>query len=227
VNWLRDWHLWLRENRSRLADSAVVCAVATVALLLGPSRWLNLSALSDAWRQAAIVAARSALYLVLPLLSLFLLRLKPSEVGFAPGRPRRWLVDVAVLYALMLPVLVIAATRPEFQRAYPYLRLSREGGTLLLAGSGVLAFYMLGWEFIFRGYMLFALHRRIGIVAVAVQMVPFALLHSGKPLPEALGSVVAGLVLGLVALRGGSFLPALILHYAVALTMDVLALLFR
>lgn len=50
-------------------------------------------------------------------------------------------------------------------------------------------------------------------------------MHTGKPAPEVWGSILAGIVLGLVALRGRSFIPAAILHFAVAATLDLLVLL--
>lgn len=224
MNRLYEWRRWLKDNRTELVGPLVICSVAALALLLNLSRWFDLSGLSSAWRQAATLSLRAAGYLVLPLLSVPLLGLRFQDVGISLGQPRRWLLDIALVYALILPLLVLAARTPDFQRAYPYLQLSREGSRMFAAGSGILALYMLGWEFLLRGYLLFGLHRYIGLPAVAVQILPFALLHTGKPVPESLGSIIAGIVLGLTALRAGSFLPAFILHYAVALSMDVLVL---
>jgi uncharacterized protein len=54
--------------------------------------------------------------------------------------------------------------------------------------------------------------------------VPYCMIHFSKPLPEALGAIVAGVVLGTLSLRTGSILGGAMLHVAVAVTMDVLAL---
>ena len=64
-------------------------------------------------------------------------------------------------------------------------------------------------------------------LAVIVQCLPFALLHVGKPELESIGSILAGLYLGVLALRANSMLPCAILHIAAALTMDLLATLNR
>lgn len=45
-----------------------------------------------------------------------------------------------------------------------------------------------------------------------------------KPLPEAMGAIVAGVVLGWLALRTRSIWGGVLLHVAVALSMDALAL---
>ena len=45
-----------------------------------------------------------------------------------------------------------------------------------------------------------------------------------KPFPEAMGAIGAGLVLGVLAWRTGTIIYGWFLHYAVALSMDLLAL---
>jgi membrane protease YdiL (CAAX protease family) len=50
------------------------------------------------------------------------------------------------------------------------------------------------------------------------------MVHFGKPLPEVLGAVVAGLVLGAMALRTRSIWGGVAVHLGVAWTMDLLAL---
>ncbi len=50
------------------------------------------------------------------------------------------------------------------------------------------------------------------------------MIHFAKPMPEATAAIVAGLVLGVMALRSKSFVPGVFLHVGVALTMDLLVL---
>jgi uncharacterized protein len=68
------------------------------------------------------------------------------------------------------------------------------------------------------------LKRDLGAHAVFVAVVPYCMIHFQKPLPEALGAIVAGIILGTLSLRTGSVLGGAAVHVAVALTMDVLAL---
>jgi len=55
-------------------------------------------------------------------------------------------------------------------------------------------------------------------------VIPYALIHVHKPLPEALAAVVAGLVLGWLAVKTRSIWPGVLVHGSVALMMDVFAL---
>jgi membrane protease YdiL (CAAX protease family) len=84
--------------------------------------------------------------------------------------------------------------------------------------------YLLGWEFFFRGFMLFGLERKFGRMAVLVQAIPFAIVHFKKPQLEAYGAIFGGIFLGLIGLRARSFLPCFLLHYMIILTADVLGI---
>jgi len=51
-------------------------------------------------------------------------------------------------------------------------------------------------------------------------------MHYSKPLPEALGSIIAGVLLGILALETRSFIYGAAIHWLVAMTMDVVAVTF-
>ena len=55
-------------------------------------------------------------------------------------------------------------------------------------------------------------------------IVPYCMIHYGKPLPETLGAIGAGLMLGTLAMRTRSIWGGVLIHVGVATTMDVLAL---
>jgi membrane protease YdiL (CAAX protease family) len=84
--------------------------------------------------------------------------------------------------------------------------------------------YFVSWEFLFRGWMLNGLLGRFGRAgAVLIPTVPFVLMHLGKPELEAFGSILAGIALGVMALRTRSFWYGALVHGVIAVWMDVLA----
>jgi uncharacterized protein len=219
--------LWddARRNASAGPDLLLLAATFSLAALL-PHYWRpRLPDLMPGWSGAVAVLWRSVLYLVLPLLSLILLKLSPAKVGFRLGQPGLWLRDIGLLYLVMLPLVFLASRQPSFQRSYPFFAFERLGAGSLLLGLAIRMVGMFAWEFICRGYLLFGFERRIGgPAAIAIQTIPFAVMHAGKPAPEALGSIIAGIVLGIVALRSRSFIPGAILHWSVAATLDIFAI---
>lgn len=210
----------IRQTIAEYPDLLVIAAVVSIAFITEHYFRIPLKA-DPAARPAMRMLIRSAIFCIIPLVSLPLLRLTPAAVGLRVGTWRKWLTDVLLLYILMLPVLLWAARQPQFSRVYPYFSFARVLPTGFLLAQLVRLIGMFAWEFIIRGYLLFGFARRVGVsAAIAVQLIPFTILHFGKPLPETAGSVVAGVVLGILAIRGRSFVPCAILHFAIAATLD-------
>jgi membrane protease YdiL (CAAX protease family) len=59
---------------------------------------------------------------------------------------------------------------------------------------------------------------------VAVMMIPYVMVHFGKPAPETFSAIVAGFALGYLALKSKSFLWGWMLHWGVAITMDIMVI---
>lgn len=129
-----------------------------------------------------------------------------------------------VLFLLTLPLVVLASTRPAFLHTYPFYRMAARSPLDFVAWEVLYALQFLSLEFFFRGFLLHTLKRDLGAHAIFVAVVPYCMIHFQKPMPEALGAIVAGLVLGTLSLRTGSVLGGAAVHVAVAVTMDVLAL---
>lgn len=142
-----------------------------------------------------------------------------EDFGLGLGETRRhWKIYLG-LYLAVLPLLVAASRTSAFLGTYPFYRGPHQLRWELYYGATFVAL-----EFFFRGFALFALDRAIGKLAVFVLVVPYTMIHFGKPLPEILGAIVAGTVLGFLALRTRSIWGGVAVHLGVAWTMDLLAL---
>lgn len=128
------------------------------------------------------------------------------------------------LYALMIPLIAWASTQSSFQQKYPFYKGAAEGGSAFWGYELFYGAQFLGVEFFFRGFLTFALFRRFGYNALLIMAIPYVMVHFNKPLPETLGALGAALILGTLALRAGSAVPGFFLHWAVGITMDVLAI---
>ena len=130
----------------------------------------------------------------------------------------------AALYALMIPLILWAATQASFQQKYPFYKGAAEGGLSFWGYELAYGAQFAGVEFFFRGFLTFALFKRFGYNALLIMAIPYVMVHFNKPLPETVGALGAALVLGALALRAGSCVPGIFLHWAVGITMDVLAI---
>lgn len=82
---------------------------------------------------------------------------------------------------------------------------------------------LFGWEFMWRGLVLFAFARAFGPgPAIFLQAVPFAFMHLGKPEIETLSTIFGGAAFGYVAWQTRSFVyPWLIHTFVTAFTLLV------
>ena len=150
------------------------------------------------------------------------------ELGLSPKglAPKLW--AYGVLYLIALAFVALAAMQPSFIDMYPFIRADQvpAWSWRLLVGFWVLySIQFFCVEFFFRGFMIFMLRPRFGYAAIAVMVVPYAMIHFDKPLPEAVAAVVGGTILGWLALKTNSIWGGVLLHVAVALSMDSLAML--
>jgi uncharacterized protein len=164
-------------------------------------------------------------YLLLPALVVRLvLKERLSAYGLSPRAALGHGGLYLALYLAVLPLIVLASFGASFQHTYPFYSKAARSGFDFVVFESLYALQFLSLEFFFRGYLLHSLKRQLGVYAIFVMTVPYAMIHFGKPFPETLGAVVAGLVLGTLSLRTGSIWGGVLIHVAVALTMDVLSL---
>jgi len=169
---------------------------------------------------------QSIIFFALPLLASITLKIGFSEYGWKMKSIRVWWKDFLFFYSLMFILIMAVFKMKSFQYTYPLFKPAERAFKYFVLWESIHLFYMLGWEFLWRGYLLGVFKKRAGPeIAVLVQLIPFAILHIGKPELEAYGSIIAGVFLGVFALKTNSFIPGAFLHFLVALTMDVFAIL--
>ncbi|MFW5879077.1 MAG: CPBP family intramembrane glutamic endopeptidase [Myxococcota bacterium] len=169
-------------------------------------------------------ASSFAFYGLLPLLVVAILPgEKLRDYGLGLGDFRLGAKITGVFFVIMVPLVVVASSFSDFSATYPLSRGALTSWPHFLVYQIGYAAYFVGWEFLFRGFLLFGFHKRIGNHAIWLQLIPFVILHAGKPELEAYGSIIAGVALAVLALRTRSFWYGAILHVAVALTMDIVS----
>jgi membrane protease YdiL (CAAX protease family) len=163
-------------------------------------------------------------YVMLPMLVLLVIGEPIGEYYISPRKFFKHLWKYLLLFGLVLPAVLMASRTASFRETYPFYRQANRSYFDLCAWEGLYAAQFLSLEFFFRGFILNGLRKTLGSNAIFVMIVPYCMIHYGKPLPETLGAIVAGLVLGTLAMRTRSIWGGVLIHIGVAATMDVLAL---
>lgn len=145
-------------------------------------------------------------FMVLPVLVIrFILKDNPYYYGLGLGDYKLWINYVVVTIIVSVPVLYLAS---HFSQVYRYYGR----GFNYYEFFSITVPILLAWEYLLRGFLLFGLEERFGKASIVIQMVPFVLLHLGKPEIETLSCIITGLWFGWIAYRSRSFWPAFLIH---------------
>lgn len=153
---------------------------------------------------------RVALYLLIPLgVILLAFRKSPRAYGFQWGDWRAGLALTAIVIGIAIPILwFVARSDPAMVDYYA----GEWGGA-----APLLTFLdLIGWEFFFRGFLLFGYARVFGSHALWLHAVPFALAHLSKPAVETYSTIFGGFLFGLVAWRTKSFVYPFLIHWFIS-----------
>lgn len=162
------------------------------------------------------VLDRTLLYFIVPMAIIILVfREKPSEFGLTWGDWKAGIILTLGGILLIAPVLWLVGHGDQAMQGYYKSQVAGLPWSTLLD--------LFGWEFFFRGWLLFGYARKFGSEAIWLQAVPFALAHIGKPELETLSTIFGGFVFGWVAWRTKSFIYPLLIHWFVSSFMILVA----
>lgn len=162
--------------------------------------------------------SRVVLFFVVPLAIVVIgFRDRPSRYGLQLGE-WRWGLGLSVFgAALMTPVVLILSGAPDF-RAY-YAPSNDPLPSLLFTNALDLA----STEFIYRGFLMLALARVLGPIALVIALFPFTFTHLTKPELELLSTFAGGAVYGWLTWRTGSILWGALAHVYIVTLIIVTA----
>jgi len=203
------WFLWEKRRDSLsllggllgtvlVAAPSMVKLSQTMSLKANPVLWLGLG-----WAGVAVLYAVGRR-----------LEVGWADFGLCVGDWRWWVPRAAIIAVLLVVGIVVAMVLfPELRHYYPWQRIARTDPTMFRDVQIAVCLDFLGWEFLHRGLLLFALARRGDVRhAIWTQAFIFFLLHQGKPTVELMLSLPGGVLAGYFAYRARSFLPLWILH---------------
>jgi membrane protease YdiL (CAAX protease family) len=221
--------------------------LATGFLVSGFLLWRNHSQWTDFSEYNLL---NTACILWIPLVVILIgLRREPADFGMTPGDVGNGLLMAILLFVPFLLVIVFFAPTAGPQEYYlnwmgpnggsraitgivfdgtTWSRGGQIDGMRLAYHELVMGFYMFGWEWYHRGFLLTGLRRLVPVwAAVLIQAALFTALHWGKPTLEFISSFPGGILMALLALRYRSFVPCFVLHWLVSAGFDFAVLYYH
>ncbi len=166
-------------------------------------------------------------YLVIPVLLIKLLfKEKLSDYGLRFKGAFKDGYLYLIMLVVMVPLVLFFSTTASFQARYPFYELSEREALFPYFWTWELLYFLqfFALEFFFRGFMVHGTKKHFGFYSVFVMTIPYCMIHFGKPLPETISAIVAGIVLGTLSLKSRSVYLGVAIHYSVGITMDLCAL---
>jgi len=164
-------------------------------------------------------------YALVPLLCLRLCGIPLAVIHTETEGFVRHLRAYALLYVVVLPCVVFASSTRAFQSTYPFYKLAARSWFDFVAWELVYGASFVALELFYRGFILGMLRRSLGPYAIMVMIVPYCMIHFGKPAVESIGAILAGVALGTLAMATRSIWGGVVIHISIAWTMDLLAML--
>jgi len=188
--------------------------------------WLRFDRYGELYAYGWWCLARSLGYVAVPFLAWKLLFREDSllDMGLRTRGFVKHLWVYGACLAIVIPVMLLVSQQEDFGSYYPFYKQSSRSVFDLVAWEAMYWIQFFALELFFRGWMLGALKRSMGSAAIFVMAVPYCMIHYGKPYLEAHGAIVAGVVLGSLAMRTRSIYAGFLLHVTVAVSMDLLSL---
>jgi membrane protease YdiL (CAAX protease family) len=139
---------------------------------------------------------------------------QPGDIGFG-------MKSFLLLAPVVIALAYLSSRTESVLLEYPLCKGASSSLWMFVAYSLCYLMFYLGWEFFFRGYMQSGLQGTFGVWnAILVQTLGSCLLHIGKPTAEIYGSILGGILWGLMAWRGRSLLFVVLLHWLLGVALD-------
>lgn len=137
-----------------------------------------------------------------------------------------------IMLGIMVPLIIAASFSHGFLNQYPMYSSTKAHLHLGIPEWITVAIYELAYglnfvsiEFFFRGFLVIGMITTLGRGAVVPMASIYCFLHFGKPMGEAISSIVGGYILGVVAYQTRGIWGGVIVHVGIAWTMELVAFL--
>jgi len=128
------------------------------------------------------------------------------------------------IFGLGLIIVLInkfAAKSQKNLSVYPQIRAKEWNFQLIVLSTLSWMAYLLAYEFMFRGFLLFSCVQNLSLIsAITINVILYSLAHLPKSIGETIGAVPLGIIFCLLTFHFGTIWPAFWIHCFMALSNE-------
>jgi len=158
------------------------------------------------------------------ILSFFLLDNPITDLGFIiPDNQLSFsLKTILILSLIAIPIGFFGSKQQKSLAIYPQIRIYDWTSRSLFISLFGWVIYLLGYEFLFRGFMLLPVADILGFwPAIIVSTVLYSATHLPKGIGEAFGALPLGVLFGIVCLIGDNFWIGFFVHIIMSWSVNL------
>ena len=219
----------LRLNNS--SEFWLVLTTSLAGVLIYTVLFLFIPRLMNRWRahpcfsELGIYLQRLSGMLTYGFLPLFMVHFVLSngtvDYGVVFGQPLKSLLWIIAVASVIIPLSLVRGKTPANLKIYPQIRIKDWGLRIYLLSAVTWVAYLLSYEFFFRGYLLYASIRFLGVPwAIVLNVIIYALSHIPKGKFETIGAIPLGVLLCFITITTGSIWAAFSIHAVMALSNE-------
>jgi membrane protease YdiL (CAAX protease family) len=156
---------------------------------------------------------------------LLIVKVPPSRIGLVIGRTFQfWYLLIILIIVTAIVSFQLSKSR-KVQEKSPELKIRDWYPRHIILSVSAWLFYILGYEFLFRGVLWFLCSEAFGFwSALAINLLLYAMVHLPQGKLMAIGTLPVGIILCLLSQLTGSFIPAFLIHSLIAVLTDLFSL---
>jgi membrane protease YdiL (CAAX protease family) len=131
----------------------------------------------------------------------------------------------AILSFVVITLNYFNSRTPGNLKSYPQIRVEIWSLQLIVLSAASWIAYLLAYEFLFRGFLLFSTMSLLGLwPAIVINTAIYSLVHLPKGFKETIGAIPLGILLCYLTVRTGSIWIAVATHIVMAVSNEWLSL---
>ncbi|KKR43157.1 hypothetical protein A2356_02195 [Candidatus Nomurabacteria bacterium RIFOXYB1_FULL_39_16] len=163
--------------------------------------------------------AFTMMFIVPAIIINFFLKKPLSDFGLSvPVNIKQSILLTCLTILVFSPLIYFLSLQSNFQNFY----ITKTNALYFLTYSISGIFYYFAEEFIFRGFLHFGLWNRFKFHTIWIINIVFAIFHLNKPPLEFYFALLLGIALNYLSYKTKSFIPAVIVHFTLALILNIL-----